>query len=54
MEKIASIRLTNLDILLRLITFQIAPVNITFLLCFIVIDEYMTFFNNITNLVIQL
>lgn len=46
------IRLVNLYILLRLITFQIILINFLFLFCLANINKYKIFFNNITNHII--
>lgn len=49
----ASIELVNLDTPLRLITIYIVFINIPFLLCSADMDKNGTFFNNITNQIIQ-
>lgn len=49
-----SIRLVNLNILVRPVIFYTISFNISFLLCFTDIDKFKVFFNNIINKVIQL
>lgn len=52
-ESVASIRLINLNTLLKSITFHIVPINTPFLLRLADMDKLGVFFNNITYKIIQ-
>lgn len=53
-RNIALNRSINLNISLKLISFYIIPINTLFLLFFANMDNHKTFFNHITNQIIQL